>query len=157
MAEQTGQRVKVVAHRLDGTLVKGYVDEVPELHTHSLNKPQPVCLPDRLKLLTSDSGEHINIDLHELKALFFVKTFEGSTSYTEVKFFKAHPLVEGLWARLKFSDGECGEGVVYNSIDFLISPGFFIKPPDPLSNNQIVYVVKKCLTEFRVLGVRGSY
>jgi hypothetical protein len=157
MPDVVGKRLKVVAHGLDGSLIKGYIDEVPKLQTHSLDKPRPVSLPGQLALFHPDSGEQTSIDLRTLKALFFVKTFEGSKEYAEVKFFKAHPLVEGLWVRVKFADGESTEGVVYNSIDFVVNPGFFIKPPDPQSNNRIVYVTKKSFVEFRVLGVKGSY
>jgi hypothetical protein len=86
-----------------------------------------------------------------------VKSFEGSAHYNEIKFFKAHPLQDGLWVRLQFSDQENTEGVIYNSLDFLVQRGFFLKPPDPHSNNEIVYVMKESLSDFRILGVRNNY
>jgi hypothetical protein len=151
------QDLKVVAHRSDGSLVKGYTDGVPEFYAASLAKPDPVAPPEVLRLKTADNGGHVDVSLDQLKALFFVKSFEGSTQYTEVKFFKSHPIVEGLWVRLRFHDDELTEGVIFNSIHFLLNPGFFLKPPDPLSNNQMVYVLRSSLKEFRVLGVRGTY
>ena len=59
--------------------------------------------------------------------------------------------------RLQFCDLETSEGMIYNSLDFLTNLGFFLKPPDPKSNNEVVYVVKSSLTDFRVLGVRTTY
>ena len=34
--------------------------------------------------------------------------------------------------------------------------GFYLKPPDPNSNNRIMYVVKSALKDFTVLGVQYS-
>jgi len=149
--------LKVVAHRTDGSLIKGYTDGVPAFYTDSLHKQQPALPPEKIELRMADSGDKVKVKLTDLKAMFFVKSFEGSKQYNEVKFFKAHPLVEGLWVRLKFSDNESTEGVIYNSMHYLVNPGFFLKPPDPHSNNQIVYVLRSSLRDFRVLGVRGTY
>jgi hypothetical protein len=154
---QPETHLKVVAHRNDGSLIKGYTDGVPAFYADSLQKNQPAPPPDKIHLSLADSGKKVSVELNDLKAMFFVKSFEGSKQYNEVKFFKAHPLVEGLWVRLKFSDNESTEGVIYNSMHYLVNPGFFMKPPDPLSNNQIVYVLRSSLQDFRVLGVRGTY
>jgi len=92
-----------------------------------------------------------------MKALFFVKSFEGNRQYSEIKFFNGEPKIEGLWVHLTFSDNEKTEGIVHNSVSFLTEPGFLMKPPDPNSNNQAVYVMKESLTAFRVVGVRANY
>ena len=99
------QDLKVVAHRSDGTLIKGYTEGVPEFYAASLSKPDPVAPPEKLRLKTIDDG-NVEVPLDDLKALFFVRSFEGSQQYTEVKFFKSHPIVEGLWVRLRFHDNE---------------------------------------------------
>jgi hypothetical protein len=151
------QDLKVVAHRSDGVLIKGFTEGVPQFYAASLAKPDPVAPPEKLRLKSVDDGSPVDISMDNLKALFFVKSFEGSTQYTEVKFFKSHPIVEGLWVRLRFHDNELTEGVIFNSIHFMLNTGFFLKPPDPLSNNQMVYVLRSSLKEFRVLGVRGTY
>ena len=149
--------VKVVAHKKDGTLIKGFTLDVPEYHRQSMGKQVAVAPPEVLQLRAYDNGRSIKVALKDLKALFFVKSFDGSTQYNEIKFFKAHPLQEGIWVRLEFSDKESTEGVIYNSLQFLVSRGFFLKPPDPHSNNEIVYVLKESLSDFRILGVRNSY
>lgn len=148
---------KVVAHLSGGKLVKGYTDTLPVKDLDTLLKNEPVSMPREIAVRTVESGEPIAVPLESLKALFFVKTFEGSEDYKEIKFFAGHPPIEGLWVHMKFRDGECTEGVVRNSLHHLIDPGFLLKPPDPHSNNEIVYVVKNSLAEFQVLEVRHTY
>jgi len=149
-------RLKVVAHGNDGRLYKGFLQESARTLAISEGVPRPAELPATLVITATDGAEH-SVALHELKALFFVKSFEGSKQYTELKFFSAHPVVEGIWARLNFYDNETIEGVIYNSLHFLTHDGFFLKPPDPRSNNQMMYVLKSSLRDFRILGVRNTY
>jgi hypothetical protein len=56
--------------------------------------------------------------------------------------------------RVQFLDGEIMEGIVHNSMRYLIDPGFFLMPTDPLGNNKLVYVLKSWLIDHRVLGMR---
>jgi len=146
-----------VAHLKNGTLIKGYLQSDADFHARPGEPIESVLLPDSLTIVHHESGKKTKVEVPKLKAIFFVKTFTGSTEYTEIKFFKAHPLLEGLWVRLTFQDNEKTEGVIYNSMHFLLNPGFFLKPPDPNSNNEIVYVLKSSLRDFRILGVRNSY
>jgi len=149
--------LRVVARLRDGGLVKGYTDSMPVSDAQGLLRDHSIELPPEIGLRSADSGNSISLPLASLKALFFVKTFEGRRDYDEVKFFETHPPVEGLWVRLTFFDAETYEGVVRNSLHHLISPGFFLKPPDPQSNNSVVYVVKASLVGFQVLGVKATY
>lgn len=149
--------MKIVAHLRDGKIIKGYTDAVPSGDLEQILQDGPFPLPTQLTVRAAGSRETLSIPLHSLKALFFVKTFEGRNHYQEIKFFESHPPVQGLWVRVKYYDGEASEGVLHNSLHHLISPGFFLKPPDPESNNQFIYVLKSSLTDFRVLGVRSSY
>jgi hypothetical protein len=106
---------------------------------------------------TAEGGKKQSVPLSGLKALFFVKSFQGNPQYSEIKFFNGEPKIEGLWVHLTFADNEKTEGIVHNSISFLTEPGFLMKPPDPNSNNQAVYVLKESLIHFRVVGVRSNY
>jgi hypothetical protein len=153
-AEET--QLKIVAHAKDGRLYKGFLHNGVEDLPPSAGVPRPAELPPQLKIKAIDGKTH-NIALSELKAVFFVKSFDGSKQYTETKFFNAHPVLEGIWARLHFNDNETIEGVIYNSLHFLTSEGFFLKPPDPHSNNQMMYVLKSSLRDFRIMGVRNTY
>ena len=149
--------LKVVAHLSDGSLIKGYTDALPTADLEALLERDAILMPAEMTVRPAGSGEIVTIPLQSLKALFFVKTFEGHVDYKETKFFEGHPSIEGLWARVRFPDGEIIEGVVRNSLHFIIDSGFLLKPPDPHGNNQMVYVVKKSLQEFQVLGVKHTY
>lgn len=149
-------QLKVVAHAKDGRLIKGFLQNNIENLPTEAGVPKPAQLPGQLKLKSMDGKSH-SVGLTELKALFFVKSFDGSRQYTETKFFGAHPVLEGIWARLEFSDNETIEGVIFNSLHFLTDEGFFVKPPDPHSNNRMMYVLKSSLRDFRIMGVRNTY
>ncbi len=148
---------KVVARLRDGKTLKGYLEEPLELDFDALLVDVHSALPAEIGLRIADSGKKLAVPLDSLKALFFVKSFEGRKEYSEVKFFEKNPPIKGLWVRIRFYDDEHLEGVVKNSVDFLVEPGFYLKPPDPLSNNEILYVVKESLADFRVLGVRMEF
>jgi hypothetical protein len=152
-----GPHLKVVAHLSDGTLIKGYTDALPAIDLEVLLRRDVILMPPEMTVRIAGSGEIATIPLQSLKALFFVKTFEGRTDYKEIKFFEGHPSIEGMWVRVRFHDGETIEGIVRNSLHYLVDPGFLLKPPDPHSNNQILYVMKNSLGDFQVLGVRHTY
>lgn len=157
MAESAKSSVKVVARLRDGNLIKGYLVESAEIDVNAVLREAPQALPREIKLRSADSADTISVPLDSLKALFFVKSFEGRKEYDEVKFFDKNPPIKGLWVRVRFYDSECLEGVVRNSKHHLAEPGFYLKPPDPLSNNEALYVVKDSLEDFRVLGVRLEF
>jgi hypothetical protein len=138
------EKRKVIVRKLNGEILKGYMEENPELiQGDSIN-------------FISLTEERISIPKTEMKALFFVRKFSGNREYTEVKFFESQPRIDGLWVRLKFHDNETIEGIVSNSIRFLNDDGFFLRPPDPNSNNRLMYVLKVGLRDFTVLGVQYS-
>jgi hypothetical protein len=150
-------RLKVVAHLSNGELLKGYFDSSVERDLESMIRQRMLSFPVEIPIRPTESNQVVPVRRDSLKALFFVKTFEGRKDYKEVKFFQAHPPLEGLWVQVTFKDGEVTEGVLHNTLHYLVEPGFFLKPPDPQSNNEFVYVLKGSLDEFRVLGVRSSY
>ncbi len=149
--------LKVVARLRDVNTIKGFLDVLPVEDFSSLFLDTPYSLPPEIPLHCVGSEETRSLSLDSLKALFFVKSFEGRKGYREIKFFEKNPPIKGLWVRLKFYDEEYLEGVVRNSVQFLLDQGFFLKPPDLQSNNEILYVVKNSLADFRVLGVSPEY
>ena len=145
--------MKTVIHLLDGSLLKGFLD-------HSEDEFQEAAARSALAAhvdLRLASGERRHVDLSAAKALFLVKSFEGQPQYDEVKFFHDAPDIEGLWVRVRFLDREITEGIVHNSLPFFSNAGFFLKPPDPQSNNRMIYILKKSLAELQVLGIRNKY
>jgi hypothetical protein len=135
---------KVIARKLDGQVIKGYLKSIPDL-TSTKNIA-----------IVSLTEEVIRIPKEKMKALFFVRKFCGKREYSEVKLFETQPKIDGLWVRLTFYDDELLEGLIANSIRFLLDDGFYLKPPDPHSNNRLIYVVKAALRDFSVLGVQYS-
>lgn len=149
-------RLKVVAHRKSGQIVKGFADLKLKVNEDgSLNSGQ--AFPKSLTIHSPTGDCSVSVQVDALKAIYFVKTFEGDAAYAETKFFNPAPKIEGLWVHITFLDGEVTEGIVSNSISFVNEPGFLMKPPDPDSNNQAVYVLKSALSQFRVVGVRSEY
>ncbi len=157
MAVPENSPIRVVARLRDGRLVRGYIDDKPASDLATFLEETANSLPGEITIRVVESGELLRLPVEGLKALFFVKSFEGRSEYREVKFFDRNPPIKGLWVRVQFFDNESLEGIVRNSIDFLVKPGFFLKPPDPASNNAVLYVVKSSLADFRVLGVHTDY
>ncbi|HET6961138.1 MAG TPA: hypothetical protein VFJ27_01510 [Terriglobia bacterium] len=137
---------KVIVRKVNGEIVKGYVEE-------SLD---PVSGKENSITIASLTEELIRLPMTDIKALFFVRKFSGNKEYSEVKFFESQPRIDGLWVRVYFFDNEAIEGIVANSMNFLIEEGFYLKPPDPNSNNRLMYIVKSALKDFTVLGVQYS-
>jgi hypothetical protein len=144
---------KVVIQFGDRTL-KGYL-EFPVWDTIEdlISNPSPSSRETfRVRLLDSDQIEEVPI--RAIKAVFYVNTYEGDAEHNHLNFHSRAPVVQGIWMRLQFRDGEVMEGIVYNSLRYLVDPGFFLLPTDPESNNKLVYVVKSWLVDHRVLGMR---
>ena len=155
MPDGNREDLKVVAHLADGSLVKGYLGDAHSFDPLSAGLTGN-SLPPHIALELAGGGKKV-IDLRSAKALFFVKTLEGRNDYVEIKFFERNPQIEGLWIKIRFKDGEVTEGIVHNSLPFVSDTGFFLRPPDPQSNNRVVFVVKSFLADFRVLGIRSEY
>jgi hypothetical protein len=148
---------KVVARLRNGNLVKGYLTNPPGEPSEAFRNANGFTSPELIAIRPLEAGDDVSLPAETLKALFFVKSFEGNKDYPEVKFFDKTPPIRGLWVRIRFFDNESIEGNVENSIHHLVDSGFFMKPPDPRSNNEILYVIKSSLADFRVLGVRHEY
>src|SRR5262245_27476292 len=137
---------KVIIRKLNGEILKGYAEQSFD----------PVNGKESSVTIASLTEEVVRVPKSEIKALFFVRKFSGNKDYSEVKFFESQPRIDGLWVRLYFFDNEAIEGIIANSMNFLVDDGFYLKPPDPNSNNRLMYVVKSALKDFTVLGVQYS-
>lgn len=146
---------KVVVHLADRKLLKGYMDMADSVAgAHIICNGHPVPEQIEMELV---SGGRTSIDLRSAKALFFVKEFDGQPQYSDLRFFRRTPEFAGLWVRVRFHDDELAEGLVQNSLDFLLSRGFLMKPSDPRSNNRFIFALKSALAGFEVLGLRNEY
>lgn len=120
---------KVVLRYLDGRVVKGSTLDF------SPNKA-------RFHLFlggTESPGKVIEVGVHELKAVFFVRDFAGSPQREERKQFAEGERPPGRKVEVTFVDGETltGHTVSYDPQ----RPGFILFPVDPQSNNLSVFVV----------------
>lgn len=83
------------------------------------------------------------VKLTDLKAVFFVKEFEGNPDYKEKKIYKgAHPRA-GREVRITFPDGEIMLGRSINPDGD--KAGFFLFPADGDSNNSKVFVPRSAV------------
>ncbi len=122
-------RNQVVAHYADGRILKGWAaDFFPNKTSFHLER--------------EGSGETMEIQIEELKGVFFVKTFEGNP--------QAQLRTDGERAgmgkkiQVEFTDGETLIG--YTSGYNPGRAGFFVFPIDPADNNEKVYVVTDATT-----------
>ena len=131
---------KVVVRRLDHELIKGFVD------TASYLKPNAIELLDC-------QGRVLAVPLAEIKAVFFVREFDGNSQRSERKLFQSRPRLVGLWVQLTFKDKEILEGLLPGNLTELSPEGFLLTPADLNSNNLKIFVPRSALSDITVLGV----
>ena len=115
---------KVVLRFKDGTIMKGNTSDF---------------FPNKVRFhLSHLSGNVEEIDVEELKAMFFVKDFKGNKDHYK----KYNDTVHGAGKKIKvdFSDGESIIGYALGYSDD--RQGFFMTPADLDGNNDRVFVVK---------------
>lgn len=128
-------RNKAIVAYLDGRRLKGYI------YNFSAQK-------DRFRLfLEQDSAqrEGTDVQMKDLKAIFFARDFAGNGEYKESLEFTSQN--QGRKAEVLFRDGEklVGTTDAYNPQKI----GFFLVPADPRSNNLRVFVITKNATQIR--------
>lgn len=131
---------KIVVRYADGRLLKGYSrDFYP-------NKPH-------FHLFSADaglSGKAVEVQISDLKAVFFVRDFAGAPSYNERKEFAEGERPPGRKVEVTFKDGEVlvGSTLGYDPH----RQGFFFIPADPKSNNLKVFAVATAVTKVHFLS-----
>lgn len=134
---------KVIVRKADHEVLRGYVN------------PQSFQKSDGIEVL-SIAGQVVLLPYKEVKAVYFVRDFDGDRDHLERKVFTSRPKLEGLWLRMKFKDDEILDGILPNNLLLVTDKGFTVIPPDPYANNQRIYVPKSSLAELLVLGVIGN-
>jgi hypothetical protein len=131
---------KVIITFSDRTTLRGYVN--------------PMRLPDDPLDVLTTTGEHREIPLKDIRAVYFVRDFTEDYEPERRAFF-SRPKLDGLWLRLKFRDNETLEGVVGNDLLALLDSGIQITPPDLNGAAVRIFVPRSALSEVTVLGVVG--
>lgn len=130
---------RVVAHFQDGQLVKGFTNDfVPAKdHFHLFSEEHATGTKPRQVMIA------------ELKALFFVKTFEGDPKHQDLTEAPAAKAAPGRRIRVVFKDGETLVGTTQGYDRS--RPAFFVVPVDPDSNNERCFVVAAATREVAFL------
>jgi hypothetical protein len=142
--------------RYEDYAIRGFAEANDLGSIDQLLRNEPASSLGTIRLKLMDSGVVEDISTHNAKAVFFVKTFDGDTSHRALHFHENAPIVQGLWVRIAFHDGETIEGIIRNSRDYVLEHGFFMMPTDPNGNNRLIYVLKDRLKDFNVLGMRNA-
>ncbi len=138
---------KVVVRFNSGKVLKGYVRDFRA---------------DSSVAILEEVGTNIEhkIPIIELKAIFFVKTFEGDSEYRERK---AYGIREGRGRKvyIRFNDGESLVSFLESEVPwekgFFLSKsddkakGFFLIPVDSESNNIKVFVVGSSIKDITIM------
>ena len=135
-------------------IIKGFLDSPSCYSIEELLRDAPQSPSDTFRVRLLDSDVVQEIPIRDIKAVFYVDSFDGNSDRKDLSFHTRAPIFPGVWMRFQFNDGEVMEGIVYNSIRYLVDPGFFVLPTDPGSNNKLVYVAKTALADHRILGLR---
>jgi hypothetical protein len=141
VAASTNKRVLVV--RFDRETLAGFVSSPGGLEAGALE-------------LLTPAGGVVEVSYAEVKAVCFVRDFEGGDTWRQHRAFLTRPKSAGLWVRLNFRDGDSVEGLLPNNLIQLETTGFSIVPPDPTFHNQRIFVPRAALSDVQVLGVIGS-
>lgn len=128
------QTQKVVIHYLDGRLLRGY----SKFFFHGQSHVRIQNLRRRT----------VRVPLEEVKAVFFVRRLRGRRDYHEEKRFTTGSPRFGRRVEIRFRDGEVlrGRALDYRPED----SGFYLKPSDPESNNEMVFVPLTALRRVKV-------
>ena len=130
--------IKVVVRYVDGRVVKGTTqDFFPNKDRFHLRSD------------TTASEEPAEVLIRDLKAVFFVKDFDGKPGYNERKEYNNGDKAQGRKVEILFVDGEklVGSTLGYDPNRL----GFFLFPVDPESNNMRVFAVTAAVKNVRYI------
>ena len=140
-------REKVVFRFNDGTILKGHLNDFsPDLPAVNIEE--------------ASNGRFRTVKIEELKAVFFVRSFEGNQDYKEKKTYGIKR-PKGNRVFIRFIDGESLIGFVEGDLPwekgfFLSKPtaglkGFFLRPVDDVTNNMKVFVIASSINDVTVV------
>ena len=128
---------KIVVRHADGKILKGYTQD---FHP---SRPQFSLWPS----INATPKERTVVPVWQLKAVFFVRDFNGDPNYQERKSFAVRG--QGRRVEVTFTDAETILGTTLSYRPDC--QGFFVSPADPSGNNTRIYVVSKAVRRVRFL------
>ena len=133
------EAVTVLARYTDGTAVKGF--------TYDFSPSK-----DRFHVYSSTTlaGKPVEVFIKDLKAVLFVRDFEGSSQLREGKSSLGVERHVGRKMEVTFQDGEVVAGLTLGYERG--RTGFFLFPADARTNTLRVFVISRALRAIRYLG-----
>ncbi len=138
---------KVVIRFNSGKILKGYIVDF-------------TAYTDIVVVQDIETNKEHGIPIQELKAIFFVKTFEGDSLYRDKKMYGIRENI-GRKVYIRFNDGESMMGFLEGEIPWekgfhLSKPtstlkGFFFIPVDVDSNNKKVFVFSSAIKDITLM------
>ena len=136
---------RVILRFVDGKMLKGFIRDLK--------------IADEYLYLEDESNHQHKVRLKELKAIFFVRKFEGERNHQEKKSFTGtHPGSKRVF--VKFKDGETIMGNMEGEIPW--EKGFFLEsmkekaftivPVDEDSNNTKILVITTSVQDVAMIG-----
>lgn len=143
----SGQK-KVIVRRFNDQLHWGYL-------------PQEITLLHGYVELIDPAARVTPLLLTEIKWIAYVRDFNLADQHVPERLdrrrFAARPRTEGLWLRLRFSDGDLLEGLAQVNRSLLDSlsdsQGIFITPPDTRGNTQRLFIPRSAIESLEALGI----
>lgn len=134
---------KIVVKFNDGKIIKGYTTDFNPnrdfFHIHVVSEN-----------LSENQDEQVEVNLNIIKAVFFVKDFQGKKEYQKVRTFNGYESGPPSQRKIVviFKDGENFYGTTHS-----YTPernGFFVYPIDQQDNNDRVFVPRSALEKVHV-------
>jgi len=147
------ERIKIVIRLQDNSIVRAFLNPETVWGTNGPAVDPKTFREGSCVSCVAEDGRRMNFEWTDIKAVFFVYSFLGDPAQRSVRLYRQGPAIENVWVEIVFRDGEILEGCVENSVVQLRDDGFFLSPSSPHSNNRLIYVNKKAIASYRVLGV----
>lgn len=136
---------KVILRFIDGKMLKGFIKDLK--------------LSDSHLFIEDESSNQHKVRLKELKAIFFVRRFEGDRSYHEKKTFTVAP-PNAKRVFVKFKDGESMMGYIEGDVPWqqgffnesMKEKGFYLNSADEGSNNIRTLVITSAVRDVAMIG-----
>ena len=126
---------KIVVRFADGHLLKGFSQDFHPTRSQFSLWPS----------INSRPADRVNVEMSRLKAVFFVRDFEGNPEYRERKTFTVRG--QGRRVEVTFVDTEVVLGTTLNYRPD--ATGFFVVPADAGGNNARIFVVASAVRHVR--------
>jgi hypothetical protein len=137
-------RKKVIVRKFSREWLAGYLP------------PSDFARHGRIEVLDM-AGKVAALPLEEVKWVCFVRDFNSGESDNPERLlrknFAGRPRTEGVWLRLRLTDGDSIEGLAANDLTLLDGTGIFMVPPDIRSNTQRIFVPRPSIAELAVAAV----